>query len=214
MPKGYKTGKITVRCARVGIIGTNCYILYDEDVKEAILIDPGDNAQFLIRSIKEAGLKPVAILLTHAHFDHIGAVSEIRGSFDIPIYVGEKDKDMLADGNMNMGGFTVSLNEKDIILKGGESLHIAGIDIDVISTPGHTKGGLCFYIKDANILFSGDTMFRYSWGRTDFPGGNAKELMDSIHDKLLPLPEETVVYPGHEGMTDIRTERITHEYTE
>lgn len=205
-------GKFSINCARVGMIGTNCYLLYDEDLKEAIIVDPGDNAAFLAGSIDNLELKPVAILLTHGHFDHIGAVNELKDRYDIPLYVSKKDAEMIQNPNMNMGGISVKVTEKDVLLEGCEEFELGGINFKVIATPGHTPGGLCYYISSEDVLLSGDTMFRYSWGRTDFPGGSAVDLMNSIKEKLLPLPEETVVYPGHEGATTIKNERITHDF--
>ena len=205
-------GKVNINCARVGMIGTNCYLVYDEDIKETVIIDPGDNAAFLANSIDNMGLKPVAIFLTHAHFDHIGGVPELREKYDLPIYVNKLDVDMLAKPALNMGTTSVVLTGKDVQLEGGEKITVGGMDFEVIATPGHTPGGTCFYMESENVLFAGDTMFRFSWGRTDFPGGSEKALMESIRTKLLPLPEETVVYPGHEGATSIKNERITHDY--
>ena len=204
-------GEIKISCARVGMIGTNCYLVYDEDLKETVIIDPGDNAAFLAASIGNMGLKPAAIFLTHAHFDHIGAVRELKDKYDIPIYIHRLDVKMLEDPEFNLSGYlSVELTENDVILEGGETIGIGGMVFKVIATPGHTPGGICFYMEKENILFSGDTLFRFSWGRTDFPGGSESTLMESIRKKLLILPEQTVVYPGHEGATTIRNEKITH----
>jgi len=204
-------GEIKITCARLGMMGTNCYLTYDEDLKETVIIDPGDNGAFLAASIENMGLKPAAIFLTHAHFDHIGAVKELKEKYDIPIYIHRMDVKMLEDPDLNMSkSLSVALGDKDVILDGGETIDISGMEFTVIHTPGHTPGGICFYLKDENVLFAGDTLFRFSWGRTDFPGGSEEALMDSIRTKLLTLPPETVVYPGHEGATTISNERITH----
>lgn len=207
-------GEIKINCAKVGMIGTNCYLVYDEDLKETVIIDPGDNGAFLVASIDRMGLKPVAIFLTHAHFDHIGAVKELRERYDLPVYIHSLDRKMLEDPDINMSGsISIELTDRDVLLEGGETLNVGGMEFKVIATPGHTPGGTCYYMENENILFAGDTMFRFSWGRTDFPGGSERDLMESIRTKLLPLPEETIVYPGHEGPTSIKNERMTHGYT-
>lgn len=204
-------GEIRVSCAKVGMIGTNCYMVFDEDVKETVIIDPGDNGAFLGASIDSMGLKPAAIFLTHAHFDHIGAVKELKERYGIPIYVNRLDVKMLEDPDLNMSGnISLTPGEDDVILDGGETVNVAHMEFKVISTPGHTPGGTCFYMEKEKILFSGDTIFRFSWGRTDFPGGSEKALMDSIHSLLNELPDETVIYPGHEGATSVKNEKITH----
>ena len=205
-------GQVKVGCLKVGFNRTNCYIFFDEDTKEAVIVDPGENADFIQEQVSEIGVTPLAILLTHAHYDHIGAVTAIKEAYNIPIYVHEEDVPMLSDRMKNLGNVVVNLSEDDVILKGGEELDIAGIKIKVFHTPGHTRGCVCYYLEEEGILFSGDTMFRYSWGRTDFPGGSEREIMDSIRSKLLPLPEETVVFPGHEGATRISDERRVHGY--
>lgn len=205
-------GKFNLNCIRVGMIQTNCYIAHDEDVKEAIIVDPGDNAAFITTCLDNLQVKPVAILLTHAHMDHILAVPDLKSKYHIPLYVSEADKPMLEDGSLNLGGISVQTDETDVFLKGGETLNIGGMEIQVIATPGHTPGGTCYYFEKESTLLSGDTMFRCSWGRTDFPGGDAAALMKSIREKLLPLPEETKVFPGHESPTTIETERRMHGY--
>lgn len=203
---------IRINCIRVGMLQTNCYIVYDEEIKEAVIIDPGDNAAFLANCIDSMGLNATAILLTHAHMDHIQAIPELKEKYDLPLYVGEKDVPMLKDKYLNMGNTSIELDEKDTALKDKDIVNIAGMEFQVISTPGHTPGGVCYYLEKENVLFSGDTLFRFSWGRTDFPGGSERDLMDSIRNKLLPLPEDTIVYPGHEGATRIGDERKLHLY--
>ena len=205
-------GQIKVSGLKVGMNMTNCYIFYDETQKKAVIVDPGDSAQFIEKHIEELGVCPEAILLTHAHYDHIGALSAVKEAYEIPVYVHREDVPMLSDPGLNLGGLVVNLSDNDVIIDGGEILEIAGIKIKVIHTPGHTRGCVCYYLEDDGILFSGDTMFRYSWGRTDFPGGSQKEIMESIHKKLLPLPGETLVLPGHEGATRISDERRVHGY--
>lgn len=203
---------IKIDCIRVGMLETNCYLVYDEERREAIITDPGDHGEFILSCVEERKVTPVAILLTHGHGDHILAIPTVREKYKIPVYVHELDEPMLNNGHFNLSNYSIPLEEGDVRLKGGEELTIGGMKIKVIFTPGHTPGGVCYYFEEAGFLLSGDTMFCHSWGRTDFPGGSDRDLADSIWYKLLPLPEETIVYPGHEMATSIGEERKTHRY--
>ncbi|MGI6072973.1 MAG: MBL fold metallo-hydrolase [Lachnospiraceae bacterium] len=205
-------GEIRINCVKVGMLATNCYLVYDEDEKRAVVCDPGDNAEFIADCVEKLGLEAEAIFLTHAHMDHIQAVDELKEKYAVPVYVHEADEPMLKSTSYNMGCKVITLTDEDVRLKGGEVLNIGKMEIHVIHTPGHTPGGVCYYFPAGGFLLSGDTMFRYSWGRTDFPGGSERDLMKSIREKLLPLPEETIVYPGHEGATKIGDERRVHRY--
>lgn len=207
-------GKIVIKPVVVGLLATNCYIVYDDETKECFITDPGAAALQIEQAVEDLHLTPKAILLTHAHIDHIGAVGKIREKYKIPVYLHETEESVYNSGVYNLSPRDFFLEEGDVRLKDGEEITVAGIKIKVIHTPGHTPGGCCYYIEAAHALLAGDTMFRYSWGRTDFPGGNEKELMDSIKNKLLPLPEDTCVYPGHECMTNIADERKVHGYKE
>lgn len=207
-----KQMSIKLDCIRVGMLETNCYLVYDEDRKEAIITDPGDNGDFIVQCIQERGVTPVAIFLTHAHGDHILGLETVRETYPVPVYIHEKDEPMLNNGTFNMSSFSVHLKEGDVRLKGGEELEIGGMKIRVLFTPGHTPGGVCYYFYEAGFVLSGDTMFYRSWGRTDFPGGSDIDLMNSLRTQLLPLPPETIVYPGHDMATDIAGERRMHGY--
>ena len=194
----------------VGIIGTNCYLVINEETKEAVLIDPGAYPLKIRNAVKEAGLKIKAVLLTHAHFDHIMGLDDVRKEFQVPVYVEEEDMNMMTDSRWNLsvnyvnGGYQY----KDAIpVKDGQILEIAGMQFKVIHTPGHTPGGCCYYMEKEGVLFSGDTLFQASVGRSDFPGGSASELVRSVREKLLALPDETHVYPGHMDETTIGYER-------
>lgn len=207
-------GKIIIKPVVVGLLATNCYIVYDDEIKECFIVDPGAGAEQIEHEVENLKLTPKAILLTHAHIDHIGAVGKIRDKYKIPVYIHETEEAVYNSGVYNLSPRDFFLEDGDVRLKDGEEITVAGIKIKVIHTPGHTPGGCCYYIEAAHSLLAGDTMFRYSWGRTDFPGGSEQQLMDSIRNKLLPLPSDTDVYPGHECMTNIGDERRIHGYKE
>lgn len=206
--------KMSIAQYVVGQVQTNCYVVSNEDTKEAIIIDPGANGKALSDRIKKDGLKPVAILITHAHFDHIGGAKEIAQEFGIKTYLHEKDKDSLTNVKINaswMIGREDSF-EADEFLKDEQELDLAGLHLRVLFTPGHTPGGCCFYFPYEDVLFSGDTLFLESVGRTDFEGGSMSALVRSIREKLMVLPEKTVVYPGHGDLTTIENERMYNPY--
>ena len=189
----------------VGMVQTNCYLVVDENNNEAAVIDPGGNPVLIESKIEELGLRPVGILLTHGHFDHIMAVDALRTTYKIPIFAGEAEKDLLADAKLNGSGMV----RKNITLEADEWLLNGAFifGLKVIHTPGHTAGSVCFYHQNENVLFSGDTLFRESFGRTDFPTGDFEMLKNSIKQKLFTLPENTAVYPGHGEKTGIGYEK-------
>ncbi|AJA48289.1 metallo-beta-lactamase family protein [Clostridium pasteurianum DSM 525 = ATCC 6013] len=190
-----------------GIYDANCYILLDETSGEAAVIDPGGDANILIDNIKSLKAKVKMILLTHGHADHTGAVSELRNEFKCNVYINEKDAEFIKKkvpiyGNENENG--------DKFLKEGDVLHFGNYEIKCIETPGHTPGGMCFLI--GNVVFTGDTLFQRSIGRTDFQGGNFESIIKSIKNKLLTLPDDTVVYPGHGPKSSIAFERNNNPF--
>ncbi len=198
----------------LGMVSTNCYIIYNENTKEAIVIDPPDHAPAIADKLKRKDLTPVAVLLTHGHFDHIMAAGDLAESFHIPILAGEAEKELLADANLN-GSRMVRKNYelKGVeFVKDNELLTLGGMKIKVMYTPGHTAGGVCYYFEEEKILISGDTLFLESIGRTDLPTGNAGTLLESIHGKLMILPDEVAVYPGHGDRTTIGHERIHNPF--
>lgn len=193
----------------VGMVGTNCYFAVNEDTKECLIIDPGDNAGMLAGKITDGGYTPVAILLTHGHFDHIMGVEGLRARFHIPVYVHEDDADMIEHPQLNAGamiGASVSVRA-DQTVKDGDVLNLAGMEIHVMHTPGHTPGGVCYYFPKEEVVFSGDTLFCGSVGRTDLPGGSMSALIRSIREKVLKLPDLTIVYTGHGEPTKIGDEK-------
>lgn len=198
----------------VGPVCTNCYLLVNHKTGELLVVDPGDQAQLIEKQIEKTGAKPVAILLTHGHFDHAGAAEELADKYQISIYAHEAEKETLEDPGLNLCGMIGEhkVYHADIFVKDEEVLNLAGFSIRVFFTPGHTVGGCCYYIADEKILFSGDTLFQESVGRTDFPRGSASDLIRAIREKLMPLPDDVTVYTGHDESTLIGYERMHNPY--
>ena len=204
----------------VGQVQTNCYVVINDETKECFIIDPGASAKQLADRIRKEEFVPVAILLTHGHFDHAGAAEELAKEFDIKIYAHEAEKDTLENPRKNVS-WMVGASEvyhADIFLKDEQELELAGFKIKVLHTPGHTEGGCCYYIKEEAVIFAGDTLFAQSVGRTDFPGGSMSQIVRSIREKLLTLNDagnletDIMVYPGHNDPTTIETERMNNPY--
>ena len=187
-----------------GIISTNCYIVTNEETKETVIVDPANLSKAMIGYIEEEELVIKAILLTHAHFDHIMGIDKVIDRYGkMPVYVEESDLELLHTPSMNestvyTNGYSYPGGE---VIHDGDVLHLIGEDFRVIHTPGHTKGSCCYYLKDEGVLFSGDTVFYGSVGRTDFPGGSTAEIVRSLHKLVDSLPEETEVFPGHDAST-------------
>lgn len=198
----------------IGQVATNCYFAINEETKEMLVIDPGDSAQMLAGNIRREGLKPQAILLTHGHFDHAMAAEELAGIFEVPIYAHEDEKGTLEDPAKNVSLMVGNRDayHADVFVKDGEVLKLAGMEIKVLHTPGHTPGGCCYYLEAEGALFSGDTLFCQSVGRTDFPGGSMSGIVRSIKEKLMALPDEVQVYPGHMDLTTIGKERAYNPF--
>ena len=204
----------------VGPVQTNCYVVINEENKECLIIDPGASAKQLAELIRRDELTPVAVLLTHGHFDHAGAADDLAKEFDIKIYAHEAERDTLGNPQKNVS-WMVGASESyraDVFLKDEEVITLAGFDIKVLHTPGHTEGGCCYYVADEDVVFTGDTLFAQSVGRTDFPGGSMSQIVRSVQDKLLSLNEagnletDIMVYPGHNDPTTIETERMNNPY--
>lgn len=197
-----------------GIISTNCYLVINEDTKQAVVIDPAACPSYLMSHIKSEGLKIEAILLTHGHFDHIMGIDGFLSEFDVPVYVHEEDADAMEDPVLNQSstytsGYTFG---KARYLRERQTLELAGYTFQVIHTPGHTKGGCCYYVASEGVLFSGDTLFQNSVGRTDFVNSSTSDLVHSVREKLFLLPDDTMVYPGHMGETKIGHEKKYNPY--
>lgn len=193
----------------LGDVGTNCYLVVNEDNGECILIDPADCPDKIQQMIEKNNAELKAVLLTHGHYDHITAAEDIRNMYNINIYASCDEKELLTDTRMNLSVHSrkpVTL-KADVYHNDGDVYELAGMTIEIKHTPGHTIGGSCYYIKEAGILFSGDTLFAESVGRTDFPTGSMSQIVHSIKDKLLDLPDDTKVFPGHGESTSIGYEK-------
>ena len=194
----------------LGMASTNSYIVTNTDTKECVLVDIGAYSLVMENYIKDNGYTLKGILLTHGHFDHIMGLDNILKEHEVPIYIYEDEAYMLKDPSLNASmdfGLNYAFSGKVNSLRDGEVLSLAGLDFKVIHTPGHTSGGCCYYIEREKVLFSGDTLFQRSVGRTDLPTGSASTLIRSIREKLMELPEDTKVYPGHMDNTTIGYEK-------
>ena len=190
---------------------TNCYIIFDEDSKETMVIDPAgdvDEIVDMIRNILKGNLK--YIYLTHCHGDHIAGVTELKNQCGGKVLIHRFDSEGLNDININLSAIIdlppIEL-EADSRIDDNDLIHLGELELKVIHTPGHTKGSTSLYCEKESCVFSGDTMFRGTWGRTDLPTGNIEDMMDSITNKLLKLPDDTIVYPGHGKATMIKEEK-------
>ena len=194
----------------LGPVGTNCYIVINEGTKECFLVDMAACPPELVSHIKNSGLTVKAVLLTHGHFDHIMGLDRFLEEFPAPVYACAAEKELLESPQLNsssgMLGQPYTFHGAQYV-KDGDLLDIAGMKIQVIQTPGHTIGGCCYYIADEQMLFSGDTLFRASIGRTDLPTGSMGALVRSVKEKILVLPDETRVYPGHMEETTVGYEK-------
>ena len=202
-------GQIEIKSMTLGMVATNCYLIINKETKEALLIDPADNALRISNVIEENVCTLKAILLTHGHFDHIMALNELKKRYNVPVYAHEEEEDVLKQSSLNMSCMIgqIYTTQADIYVKDGEHLKLAGLDIIVLHTPGHTKGGVCYYLPEEKVLMSGDTLFHCSIGRTDFPTGSMSQLVRSVKEQLFVLPDDVQVYPGHDSVTSIGYEK-------
>ena len=194
----------------VGALEVNCFIVRDSETNDALIIDPGDEADRIIEAVKLVEAKPLGILLTHAHVDHIRGVGAVSAAFNLPVWIHEADRAMyLSPDNAILPWLTAAENLPQPV---DTPLQLPNHPYEIIETPGHTPGGVCFYFKEEKLLFSGDTLFQGTYGRTDFPGGSAPTLFKSIRTKLFTLPDDVKVWPGHNESTTIGEEKQTQVF--
>ena len=196
-----------------GIYAANCYIIFSENIKEGIIVDPGGDADDILSYIRENDINIKHIILTHGHGDHIGGVAKLKEELKIPVMIHEADRDMLVDGSknlssiMSMGTITI---KPDKLLKDGDKIEFGGSMAKIIHTPGHTPGGICIMIEDN--IFTGDTLFAGSIGRTDLLGGDYDKIIKSIKEKLMNYSDNMKVHPGHGTPSTIGKERISNPF--
>ncbi len=196
----------------VGPFASNCYIVGSESSKEGMIIDPGDEAEEILENVKDLGLTVKSIVITHGHIDHIGAVNEVKEATGAEVAIHTDDAKSLQGRSLSrmFGVSHQPLPPPDRLLNGGDSLDIGDLHFLVLHTPGHSPGGIC--LLGEGVVFCGDTLFNYSIGRTDLPNGSHSQLMDSIYTKLMVLPDDTVVCPGHGPDTTIGIERQANPF--
>lgn len=200
----------------LGPVQTNCYFIADQD-KNCLIIDPGEEGKKIVEYVEREGLTPVAIFLTHGHFDHIGAVDAVRDAFGVPVYIHELEQHTLTDpkenGSTRYPGLPLVKNRPaDYLVSGAGVMEIGPFTFDMRDTPGHSPGSLSFVFGEDGFAVVGDTLFQGSIGRTDLPGGDTQMLLTSIGAELLALPDDTVIYPGHGGPTTIGEEKARNPF--
>ena len=200
---------IKIESRVLGSVATNCYLIINLDNNESIIVDPADSPESIYDMVVRSASRPQAILLTHGHFDHIGAANEVREHYGIKIYASCDEEKLLASPARNLSNaYGMSLRvTADVLHNDGDILELAGLKIKAIHTPGHTAGSCCYYLPEEEVLFSGDTLFAQSVGRTDFPTGSGTDMQASVKRLLKELPETTRVCPGHNEETTIGYEK-------
>ncbi len=206
-----------IDCFALGAYETNCYVLRSsEQAIDCLIIDAGFDSEQLVSFLQEQKLNPVALVLTHGHIDHIAGVNLLRDKFaNVKVYIHKFDAEMLEEPASNLSAMTGSAYTAapaDVTLTDRDVIELAGLKLEVLHTPGHTPGGISLYAKEQGVVFSGDALFADSVGRTDFPGGSMTQLVSGIKDKLLTLPNEAKVYPGHGPATTIAREKSYNQF--
>ena len=203
-----------VRSFTVGPVAENCYVLRRDDSDRALIVDPGDEPERILKPVEELGLTIDAILVTHCHFDHIGAVAPVAERTGAPVYCPQLETPVLADvmSWVPPGFGPFESYDADETVAGGETLELAGFEVEVLFTPGHSPGHVTYSIRDEEALFSGDVLFQGSVGRVDLPGGDWPTLLASIQSLVDGHPPETTVYPGHMGITTLGAERAGNPF--
>jgi len=199
----------------VGLLQCNCSIFGDEQTREAIVIDPGDEVERIVSELEKRALKVISIVITHAHIDHVAGAHKLRALTGAPVYMNARDRELLDALDWQarwLGVETPPRTEVDLEARDGTVLQLGKADFQVMETPGHTQGSISLLIPQEKKLIAGDTLFRGSIGRTDLPGGDSHQILSSIQTRLLKLPEETVVIPGHGPATTIGLEKETNPF--
>jgi hydroxyacylglutathione hydrolase len=195
----------------VGLLQCNCSIFGDELTKEAIVIDPGDQIDRIQAVLERHGLQVKAIVITHAHIDHIGGAAKLKAATGAPVWMNSSDQELYDNLDVQAGWLGMEepppRTDIDVTARDGDKLQLGETDFHILQTPGHTQGSISIWIPGQNKLVAGDTLFRDSIGRTDLPGGDGRQIIRSIHEKLMPLPEDAVVVPGHGPQTTIGREK-------
>jgi glyoxylase-like metal-dependent hydrolase (beta-lactamase superfamily II) len=206
---------LDVEMLTVGQIGENCFLFRQQGSDRLLVVDPGEEAERILAAVEGTGASVEAILLTHCHFDHIGAVAPVAKATGAPVYCPEIEVPLLADimAYVPWAGFgPYESYEADEVVRGGETLELAGMEIEVVFTPGHSPGHVTYAVKGEPAIFSGDVLFQGSVGRVDLPGGDGPTLLASIAKLMDTYPEETVVHPGHMGLTTLGAEQATNPF--
>ncbi len=199
----------------VGPFEVNCYLYWDEHSLDAVIVDPGGDSRLILDAVAQAGAHPQGILLTHGHGDHIAAVATVKSELDIPLYANRADLDLLSrpsDVVSTFYGETVTSPPPDVFVQDEQLLACGSFALRVLATPGHTPGGVCYLDERQGVLFCGDTLFSGGIGRTDLPGGDHSQLIDSIQNRILSLPDSVVCYPGHGPSTTVGAERSSNPF--
>jgi len=203
---------VIVKRLVVGPLAANCYIVGSEQTREGMIIDPGDEARQILKKVKDLQLDIKSIMITHGHIDHIGAIKEVEEATGAEVCVHTDDAQFLQGQRVsNVFGLSyLTPPPADRLIKGGDDINVGDLQFLVLHTPGHTSGGIC--LLGQGVVFTGDTLFNYGVGRTDLPGGSYSQLLNSLHTKLMALPDDTIVYPGHGPETTIGAERRANPF--
>lgn len=206
---------VIIRSMMLGPVGTNCYIAHVEGRSDCVVVDPGYSGERVAQVLTDDGLTLDGVLLTHGHFDHYEGVPGLTAKMGGKVYILDEELDLIKDpaknGSLGLMGHGTAI-EPEFTCHDGDVLELAGMEFKVIHTPGHTKGGCCYYLEDEGVLFAGDTIFMESIGRTDLPTGNMKEILSSVREKILSLPGDTKILPGHGPATDVAYEAANNPY--
>jgi glyoxylase-like metal-dependent hydrolase (beta-lactamase superfamily II) len=199
----------------VGPFFVNCYLFWDDQTGDGVIIDPGAEANEIFEEVANSGMTPRAILLTHGHGDHIAAVAEVKEKYDLPLYVGKGEEELLKNPSANVSALLdqpIVAPDPDRLLVDEERVDIGSLSFRVLATPGHSPAGVCYLVEEQGILFCGDSLFAGSIGRTDLPGCSHGLLIESIQKKILSLPDQVVCYPGHGPQTTVGAERTSNPF--